>query len=118
MIRDYQAQIAAAAEDAKATLLELVIDQCRKRKALYAAMTPLPGDSPEEAKDKAEQLARLAGVKLGPPTYITESSYATPIIYRDYAGVTPAPGMAEGKTSIVPGELTVNIAVQVTYAIQ
>ena len=39
MIADYHAQLAAAAEEAKATILEFVIDQCEKRRQLYAAMT-------------------------------------------------------------------------------
>ena len=30
-----------------------------------------------EAKDKAEQLAELAGVKLGKPTYISEGLYCS-----------------------------------------
>ena len=71
----------------------------------------------EDAKTRAEQLAKLSGIKLGQPTYVTESSYSPPIIYRDYAAAAPVPEMAGGKTSIVPGELTVTVMVQIVYGI-
>lgn len=67
-----------------------------------------------DARDKAEQLASLAGVKLGKPTYVSESSYYPPI-YRDVpmmeAGA-PAP-----PTPISPGEMEITLNVQVIYAI-
>ena len=66
-----------------------------------------------DAKAKAEQLAELAGVTLGKPTYITEGiSY--PIYLRDYnyemAGAAP-------ETPISPGEMEISLTVQVVYAI-
>jgi len=69
-----------------------------------------------DAKSKAEQLASLAGVKLGKPTYISESFYQ-PSSYRYdvpmmEAGKSPAPS-----TIISPGEMDISLNVQVTYAI-
>lgn len=68
-----------------------------------------------DAKAKAEQMANLADVTLGKPTYISESSYypvpmPTPI-YRDAAGVS-APS-----TPISAGEMDITVNVQVTYEI-
>ena len=67
-----------------------------------------------DANAKAEQLAELAGVTLGEPTYLSEGiSY--PIYPRDYtyelvAGAAP-------KTSISPGEVEISLTIQVAYAI-
>jgi uncharacterized protein YggE len=65
------------------------------------------------AKNKAEQLASLAGVKLGPPTYISESSNVPGPIYQS-ATTAPAPAPT---TPITPGELDVTVDVQVAYSI-
>jgi hypothetical protein len=69
-----------------------------------------------DAKGKAEQLAKLGGLKLGNPTYIQES------------GATPTPRLLDGTASaglarggdapISPGELEVRLQVAVTYAAQ
>jgi len=69
-----------------------------------------------DARGKAEQLAELTGVNLGPPIYISESSnLATPVYTRsDYAMESAAMGVP---TSISPGELELNLYVQITYAI-
>lgn len=65
-----------------------------------------------DAIAKAEQLADLAGVRLGNLTYITESYYAPAPVYRGYDAV------AEGAaTQISPGETTVSATVQLIYAI-
>jgi len=68
-----------------------------------------------DAKAKAEQLANLSGVKLGKPTYITESIYypvyPTPIRAE---GAMPAPAPV---TPISPGEMKISLDVQVAYAI-
>lgn len=67
-----------------------------------------------DARAKAEQLAELAGVKLGKPTYISEwSSY--PVYQRDvyYEAAAPAPM----PTPISPGEVEISLTVQVVYAI-
>lgn len=70
-----------------------------------------------DALSKAEQLAKLAGVTLGKPTYISESRQYQPPVYRDAVmeEVVSAPGAAP--TPITPGEITVSATVQVTYAI-
>ncbi len=70
-----------------------------------------------DAKDKAEQLADLGGVKLGKPTYINEYSgyIPPPIIYRDTA-VTE--GTAVPETAISPGEMEIQLTVQVVYNIK
>jgi uncharacterized protein YggE len=70
------------------------------------------------AKAKAEQMADLAGVKLGQPTYVSESTqnYITRNVYYDTAGgAIPAP--VEVPTSISAGEMELTATVQVAYAI-
>lgn len=68
-----------------------------------------------DAEAKAEQLANLSGVKLGKPTYISESIsypvYPSPI--RPEAPYAPAAPV----TPISPGEMKITIDVQVVYAI-
>ena len=69
-----------------------------------------------DAKAKAKQLADLAGVKLGKPTYISESGGYVPI-FREYmmkaeAGPVPAPA-----PPISPGETEVTLTVQLVYSI-
>jgi uncharacterized protein YggE len=64
-----------------------------------------------DAKTKALQLAELAGVTLGNPTYISEGGSYVPYIYADRA-------VAEGpSTPISPGETEVRLSVQVVYGI-
>jgi len=67
-----------------------------------------------ESKDKAKQLANLADVTLGKPTYISESIQAPPPIYPRvmYEGA-PIPAAAP----ISPGEMEISLTVQVAYAI-
>jgi len=69
-----------------------------------------------DAKTKAEQLAELAGVKLGKPTYISESAYLPPPIYRqdlyEKGAAAPVP-----ETPISPGEMEISLTIQVAYAI-
>jgi len=66
-----------------------------------------------DARTKAEQLASLSGVKLGKPTYISESIY--------YPVYTPAVKVAEAApapvTPISPGEMKISLDIQVVYAI-
>jgi uncharacterized protein YggE len=64
-----------------------------------------------DAIDKAEQLADLAGVELGKPTYISEGTIYPPVIYRDVVMEGSAP------TPISPGEIELTLTVQVVYAI-
>ena len=66
-----------------------------------------------DAKEKAQQLANLADVKLGEPTYISEG-YDVPIIYtaRSYAMEE-----AEGAPPISAGETTISASIQIVYEI-
>jgi uncharacterized protein YggE len=68
-----------------------------------------------DAKAKAAQLADLAGVKLGSPTYITES-YDVPVVYpRSYAMMDSAE--AAGATPVSAGETTIVATVQIVFEI-
>ena len=69
-----------------------------------------------DARTKAEQLAKLAGVTLGTPTYISEGPRYSQIseIARYQGGMAPAPALP---TPISPGELEVSLNVQVAYNI-
>ena len=67
-----------------------------------------------DAKAKAEQLAALAGVTLGKPTYIAESGGYIPIYYDLMA---TAEGVPSSTTPISPGETEIRITVQVVYSI-
>ncbi len=69
-----------------------------------------------DAKAKAERLASLANVKLGKPTYISEDGGFMPVPYAYEAAI--AGKGAEAPTPISPGEIEVQINVQVTYAIE
>lgn len=72
-----------------------------------------------DAKARAEQIAKLAGVTLGKPTYITESSYIPgPVIRADIAKAAPVPAPAAPPTEISAGEQEITVNVQVTYSIQ
>jgi uncharacterized protein YggE len=68
-----------------------------------------------DARAKAEQLAELAGLDLGKPIFISESSFIPSPVYpgRVYAEAAMAPAM---ETPISPGELEVSLTVQVVYA--
>ena len=70
-----------------------------------------------DAKNKAEQLAKLANVDLGNATFISENSYYPPVAVKS--------GMAMGydeaasyTTSISPGELDISLSIQIAYAIK
>jgi uncharacterized protein YggE len=69
----------------------------------------------DDARQKAETLADLVGVKLGKPLAISESSGAMPISYRAVDELEAAP---EAPTPIEVGELEVSIDVQIVYAIE
>jgi len=73
------------------------------------------GKAMADAKAKADQLASLAGVKLGGAFYITENSGYTPIpvpVFRAAAGAAP-----DVTTPISPGQTEITLTVQVAYAI-
>ena len=69
----------------------------------------------EDAKNKAAQLAELAGVTLGKPTYISEGAIyrpELPRLFEEAGGMAPAP-----ETPVSPGELEITVNVQIVYAI-
>ncbi len=74
-------------------------------------------DAMADAKAKAEQLAELAGIELGAPTYISEGSIYTPVDYRGLDMMAPVV-IEAASTSISPGELELTLTVQVAYAIE
>jgi len=68
-----------------------------------------------DAKAKAKQLADLGDVKLGKPIYIAESGGSIPpVVYRDYDAEVVQDG---DKTPISPGEIEIQLTVQVVYSI-
>jgi uncharacterized protein YggE len=68
-----------------------------------------------DARAKAKQLADLAGVKLGEPTYINESGGFTPY---QTTRINAVPAASESApTPISPGETEITLTVQITYAI-
>ncbi len=70
-----------------------------------------------DAYEKARQIADTAGVRLGEPTYISESGSDYPIPRQvTYGMAVPAP-MPEAAVSISPGETEITILVQVAYSI-
>jgi uncharacterized protein len=73
-----------------------------------------------DARARAEQVAKLAGVSLGKPTYITESTYIPGPIYRaDMLKAEGAPAAAPvAPTPVSAGEQEVRVNVQVVYEIK
>ena len=70
----------------------------------------------EDAMAKAEQMAEVAGVGLGKPLYISEgTAYIPPVRDNFYKAV--AEGAAPSPTSISPGEMEIQITVQMVYQI-
>ena len=70
-----------------------------------------------DAKAKAQQLATLAGVTLGTPTYIIENPTSTPVTY-NLAVPQAASGIGASTTPINPGQTQITLTVQVAYTIQ
>ena len=71
-----------------------------------------------DAKEKAQQLADLAGVQLGAPFYISEGGGYTPTpIYMDYA-MRSYEGSSVPMTPINPGETEIILTVQMAFTIQ
>jgi len=69
-----------------------------------------------EAEAKAQQLAELAGITLGKPTYISEGiSY--PVSPREVVVMEEAMA-APAETPISPGEMEISLTIQVVYAIK
>ena len=70
-----------------------------------------------DARTRAEQLAKLSGVKLGRPTYINESRAYTPVV-RDFYGEAAIAAPAAPTTPISAGETEIRLSVQVVYSIE
>ncbi|MFC1980658.1 SIMPL domain-containing protein [Chloroflexota bacterium] len=68
-----------------------------------------------DARNKAEQLASQAGVKLGTATYISENVYYPPT--PRYGGVMMEAAQAKVPTQISPGETEITLSVQIAYSI-
>ena len=68
-----------------------------------------------DARTRAEGLADLAGVKLGKPISVSETTGTPPIPLR---AAVPMTGGAESTTPIQAGELEVSVTVDVLYAIE
>jgi uncharacterized protein YggE len=70
------------------------------------------------AKAKANQLAELAGVKLGKVIYVSESSYmpSSNVYYNRSDMAVPAPAVSTG-TSVSAGQLEITATIQLNYAI-
>ncbi len=71
-----------------------------------------------DAKAKADQLARLGSLNLGKPTYVSENSSSPPMPFPVSVARSEMAGAAAPTTPISPGEMDITINVQVTYAIQ
>ena len=74
------------------------------------------------ARDKAEQYARLLGVKLGAPTYVSESTQqSNPYYYGSnggnyYSGNMSVPVVTDSSdSSISPGQNTITLNITVAY---
>jgi uncharacterized protein YggE len=71
----------------------------------------------EDAAAKAKQMAQVAGIKLGKLLYISEgAAYVPQVVVRDF--LSKAEGAAPAPTSISPGELEVQVTVQMVYDIR
>ncbi len=71
-----------------------------------------------DAKAKAEQMAKLAGLTLGQVTFISESSYVPSNPVPIYAKADSAAGVAAPTTSISAGETNITLNVQIAYSIK
>jgi uncharacterized protein YggE len=70
----------------------------------------------EDAMAKAKQMASSADIRLGKLIYMSESTpYVPPVAIRDYAVKAEA---AAPTTPISPGELEIQVSVQMVYEIQ
>ena len=82
---------------------------------IYTINVELPAD----AKNKAEQIAKLAGVTLGKPTYVSEGAQYSPVS-GGYANSSISMSAAvPAVTTIAPpisaGETRITLNVQVAY---
>ena len=74
-----------------------------------------------DAKEKAEKIAELAGMKLGVPTYINESASTPYLGGMGYEMAIPAPAPApvivQTPPSISPGEIEIRVNMQIAYSL-
>ncbi len=68
-----------------------------------------------DARERAEQLADLAGVELGDPLSISESRGGGPVPFPELAFADSGRG---GSTPIAPGEGEITLSVSVLYAVR
>jgi uncharacterized protein YggE len=68
-----------------------------------------------DGRQRAEQLATLAGVELGAPISINESRGGGPVPFPEFARADSALG---GSTSIQPGENEITLSVSVLYEVR
>jgi uncharacterized protein YggE len=68
-----------------------------------------------DARARAEDLADLAGVKLGKPLSINESAVVPPTPFLAGAAME---GTAQAPTPIQPGELEISVTVDIVFAIE
>ena len=72
----------------------------------------------DDARERAEQLAELAGVTLGNARSISESSFGTRFATQDFAFGGGAVAVTEAATGFSPGEQEVSLTVSVVYDIE
>ncbi|MDD4860075.1 MAG: SIMPL domain-containing protein [Dehalococcoidales bacterium] len=70
-----------------------------------------------DAKKKAEQLASLAGVSLGKPTYVAEGAQMSPVYSSSMGMAIPAPTIITSAPPISAGETKITLNVQVAYSV-
>ncbi len=68
-----------------------------------------------DAKAKANQLAKLAGVTLGKASYISENSFYAPVVQRAVYAIAED---TVATTSISPGETEISLSIQVAFTIK
>lgn len=71
----------------------------------------------QNAKARAEVLAKAAGVKVGPPRSISESGASFPQFDKMQAAPASGPGGLGGPTPVSPGEETLSVTVSVVFEI-
>lgn len=77
------------------------------------------GKAMTAAQNKAEQLAKLAGLKLGKATYIAENAQYSPVYggYSNISAAMPAAEMGYSSPSISTGQTKITLNVQVAYSV-
>jgi uncharacterized protein YggE len=104
--------VSAGGDDTTINSLAFTIDDPKdlEQQARQAAV--------DDAKAKAQTLAKAAGVQIGDAINISETSYSVPMLYdRSLSGAEKAPATG-ASTPIEPGELDVTVDVSVTWAIK